>query len=290
MARKLIFLLLFALFFSCILMAQQWWERKPHADWSEEQADQILNNSPWVGLSVAQLNRAEHESLTAVGLQPNWPVNYRIRLLTARPVREALLTVISFAGGTAYEPGAEATIKVGERKPGDVEVKRQARLKELMDENPDDILVKGDDENIVVTITLTQFLQGWLPGQYEVQQHSGVGSDRNPQMIGIEPSRRKPGWQEAARPEILMRLRSSDLTGCTFLSTKNGKRVPVIRYDPPAMDALGGRFQFSRKLPDGTPFVTPGDKELQFETCINGKQVKVKFDLRKMIYKGKLEI
>ena len=31
------------------------------------------------------------------------------------------------------------------------------------------------------------------------------------------------------------------------------------------------------------------ERELRFQTLINGKRVNVKFDLRKMTYKGKLE-
>ncbi len=49
-------------------------------------------------------------------------------------------------------------------------------------------------------------------------------------------------------------------------------------------------YYFPRNLPDGKPLVAPGDKELRFETLIDKRQVKIKFDLGKMRYKGKLEI
>jgi hypothetical protein len=270
--------------------AQQWWERKPYFSWSEEQADQILNESPWVGLCVAGLKKAQHESLTAAGFQANWPVNYRIRLLSARPVREALLAQLSYAKDPVRNPGAEATVKAGDLRAAEAESKRQAALKELVDKNPEDILVKGDDDYIIVTVCLAQFIQGWLTGQYEVQKHSGTGSDRSPTMLGIEPPRSRSGWQEMGRPEVLVNLQTSDLIPCTFLATKTGKRIPLIRYDQPGKDMLGARFLFPRKQANGTPTITAGDRELWFETRIADKQVKVKFDLQKMGYLGKLEI
>jgi hypothetical protein len=68
-----------------------------------------------------------------------------------------------------------------------------------------------------------------------------------------------------------------------------GKRLKVFDYIPPGADRLGAKILFQRILPDGTPFIAPGDKELRFETRINKMKIKVKFDLRKMLYKGKLE-
>ena len=71
---------------------------------------------------------------------------------------------------------------------------------------------------------------------------------------------------------------------------------------------MGAKYYFPRKLPDGTPLVTPADKEIRFETMITlnegttltGDQLGVEieredriwmqFDLRKMVFEGKLEI
>jgi hypothetical protein len=74
------------------------------------------------------------------------------------------------------------------------------------------------------------------------------------------------------------------------LATKTGKRVELTNYQSPGTGAAGALYFFPRNLPDGTPLVTAPDKELLFETVINKRQVKIKFDLDKLKYKGKLEI
>ena len=100
----------------------------------------------------------------------------------------------------------------------------------------------------------------------------------------------RQSWREEPRPNELMDLQLSDWTGHTILSTETGRSVEIVRYDPPGLDMLGAKFYFPSRLPDGTPLVANGGKELRFETRINGKSVKAKFDLRKMRYQGRLEI
>jgi hypothetical protein len=45
------------------------------------------------------------------------------------------------------------------------------------------------------------------------------------------------------------------------------------RYDAPGLDQLGAKFYFSKILPDGSALVGPGDKELRFESRIEGKRI-----------------
>ena len=87
-----------------------------------------------------------------------------------------------------------------------------------------------------------------------------------------------------------MGLELSDWLGNTFLSTSHGKRAEIVRYDPPGLDSLGAKFYFLRRLHDGSALIGNRDTDLQFETRIGGRRVRVKFDLRKMMYKGKLQI
>jgi len=92
----------------------------------------------------------------------------------------------------------------------------------------------------------------------------------------------------------LLKLRTTELTNNTLLATKTGKRVYT--------------------LPDGRPLVTTDDREIRFETTItlmeetatrghsadieaNPRQehsrtdrIWMKFDLRKMVFEGKIEI
>jgi hypothetical protein len=95
---------------------------------------------------------------------------------------------------------------------------------------------------------------------------------------------------ENTSPEELMTLQLSDVAGETFLSTETGRRVEILRYDRPSLDMLGAKLYFPRTLPDGRPLITNRDRELRFETRVGGKRIKAKFDLKKMKYKGKLEI
>ena len=81
-----------------------------------------------------------------------------------------------------------------------------------------------------------------------------------------------------------------DLQSHTFLASGRDGRVSAVHYEPPHSDWLGAKFYFPRYLPGGTPLITAKDKELKFETRIGGRKIKAKFDLRKLQYKGTLEI
>lgn len=246
----------------------------------------MLNDSPWVSLCAAELRRgqlaifngsepARHVSSperTGIPMhstqvqQPVLPsiINYRIRLLTARPVREAFLSELSLSVHMRQELSSQRTVTVERIKGGDLVSTRQARLKQFLNENPGDTVVDGDNRRIILTLTLTQFTANETPHK---------------------PS----NWAEQPRPENLIEIHMVDLIGATILSTKTGKKVTLIQYDPPGMDMLGAKFYFPRFLPDGRPLIANGDNELRFETRIKGKSVKVKFDLGKMIYRRKLE-
>jgi hypothetical protein len=109
--------------------------------------------------------------------------------------------------------------------------------------------------------------------------------------------------------QLLIDLRTPDLVRSTYLVTDDGIPNYLKRYDPPAADGAGAKFVFSRRLLDGTPFVKPTDRQLRFETTLsladrqsvraledsysvpqNLNRISIKFDLRKMMFEGKLEI
>ena len=62
-----------------------------------------------------------------------------------------------------------------------------------------------------------------------------------------------------------------------------------MEFEPPN-SFLGAQFYFLRNLPNGQPFVSLADKELLFETRMNGHKIRVNFKLKKMLYRGKLEM
>ena len=137
------------------------------------------------------------------------------------------------------------------------------RLKKYIESNPDNFLVRGDTENIIVSL----YDYRWL--------HLQLTED------GL-----------------------SRLLPDAFLETDTGKRMASNGVSPPSQKSVWEiQFFFKRHLPDGTPFITEDDRELIFGTY-PGKypvrvyerddewsisEIKVKFDLEKMVYRGRLE-
>lgn len=97
--------------------------------------------------------------------------------------------------------------------------------------------------------------------------------------------------------DVLGNLKTSDLESQTRLSTDAGKKVPLAKYDPLGENGYGVKFYFPRHLPDGSPLVAAGNKEIRFDTTIplpkrgdierRSITVTAKWDLRKMLYQGK---
>jgi hypothetical protein len=176
----------------------------------------------------------------------------RFNLLTARPVREAV------SGSISLKP--EKSVQVGELDKKDDE-KEQGPMKEFIGSNPKNLLVKGGEEHIIVSLCLRILgNRSWV----------WIFTDNNhsTELVAIDPSK---------------------LTAVTRLETDTGKTATLFRCQHPGMDNLGAEFLFKRKLADGSPLIAAWNKELWFRTHLDGCEVKVKFDLRKMMYNRKLE-
>jgi hypothetical protein len=247
--------------FCNFLFALKWWEDKPYMQWSGKEIFLILTESPWARQHIAN----PHPDL----------VIYQFNLLTARPVREAFLRSLSLK--------PEKSVQVGELdKNGDIvntdtglivqipvhpdsspgQESEQRRLKEFIASNSNNLLVKGDEEHIVVSLCLRILgNRSWF--------WIFTDDDHSTELVAIDPSK---------------------LTAVTRLETDTGKTAMLCRYERPGSDNLGAKFFFKRQLADGSPLVATKDKELWFITHLDGREVKVKFDLRKMMYKGKLEL
>ncbi|MFY9558523.1 MAG: hypothetical protein WAV20_00130 [Blastocatellia bacterium] len=94
------------LVFSITISAQ--WDKKPYAQWSEREAQKVLNDSPWgrtqvftspaVQFQTGISGRGGIEGARA-GRPPDRPadalhINFRIRFFSAKPVRQALSRLI----------------------------------------------------------------------------------------------------------------------------------------------------------------------------------------------------
>src|SRR5262249_52841287 len=75
------------------------WEKKPYAEWSEKDAQKVLNDSPWGKTQVFSTPGEMFRSPTsgrqgnATRTEPNpaqaLHLNFRVRFLSARPIRQA---------------------------------------------------------------------------------------------------------------------------------------------------------------------------------------------------------
>ena len=225
---------LFAILAMTVLIEYCWaaekeWEKKPYTDWSAEELYAVLNESPWVALCPAMARRMNVPRSWG-GRSPAWvPTMYRIQLLTAKPIREAYLHWVAF-GLTS-----DATMLGKAEAEGQKE-----RLDDFVRTNPNHLLIKGDDKWIVVALSLL--------------------SQPDPNICGeLCP----PHWM-AGPPDNVSASRLSDLLAATSLTTDKGKKVALFKYQNPGPDQIA-EFFFSRTLPDGTPFISAGDKELRFK-------------------------
>jgi hypothetical protein len=225
------------------LFAADWWEKSHYTRWSKEQVESILNGSPWTSLIFIGRQRAH--ALAEVFHSDR--IFFRMRLITARPVREALLR---------KDWMRRPVIGLEELKKAD-NVEKGASS-ELLLSKPNDVSAAGDGQYIVLTVSL--------------------------RVITYQ------GWDEYTDIETLSNSDISNLTTNAFLTTNSGKRVALVKYEPPSSDGLGAKLYFPRTLGDGAPFISDRDREIIFETQINNKPATATFDLRRMKYQGKLEI
>ena len=74
----------------------------------------------------------------------------------------------------------------------------------------------------------------------------------------------------------------------TYLERKDGKRLFLMDYRPPANDGMGAKFVFARSV-DGKPFLAEGDS-VRFVSEFNDKlKLNARYKTSEMTYNGKLE-
>lgn len=107
------------LFFSLTTPAQ--WDKKPPAQWTEKEAIKVLNDSPWgrtlTFSSPMEQYRGPTTGRQGVGGQTtNMPnnalhLNFRVRFLSAKPIRQALARVIELKAKGALTPEVGEQLK-----------------------------------------------------------------------------------------------------------------------------------------------------------------------------------
>ncbi len=244
-------LLLMCLVAVC-LQAGQWWETKNYQEWSIEEAKWVFNNSPWAAAASAGIRHYVVAETAVADLDPQIrrravaaPVLYRIRLFTARPIREASLRLLALGQFVKTTVGVKEITQTTTSNP-----EQQATV---------DQFAPDDDKCIIIAVALS---------------------------VGAYGS---PLWIETAYGNELSVTDVSKLKMETKLTTNTGKIANLLEFEP-SNSFLGAQFYFLRNLPNGQPFVSLADKELSFETRMNGHRIRVNFKLKKMLYQGKLEM
>jgi hypothetical protein len=234
-------------------------ESEPYTQWSTREVGFILGGSPWIRTSSIFVMRESGKTnypFTKEWTGTDISAAYQVRMITARPVREAYLRSVSL------NPTILGLDELANLNPE----KTDARLKDFLLSNPHSIFAKEDEENIILAVRLIYY--------HRFEQSDGIG------VI----NKRDSGYDELTNANI------PKLLANTFLETDSGKKSKLSEYVLPGRDRLGAKLVFKRALPDGTPFITEADKELRLVLPLKYHKVKVAFDLRKMMYKGKLEL
>ena len=249
-------------FLICCVTASAQWSKKPYAEWSEEEAQRVLADSPWAA-RVRFLDMGRTDSSVSQALPPSRnPEPYRdynkyppadprleapktsstkiigavdchIRLLSARPTREA------FARSPMIRENGE---------------KITGQIKALAD---------ADFANyIIIAISC------------DSKESSGL-------LVRVQSALTPNPASAGGQNRVLL----TD----TFLETKAGRRVLPQRYQPPRDNRLGALLMFPR-LVDGKPFIAPDSGEFRFYmNPYKTFAIDVRFKVKEMSYEGKLE-
>ena len=130
----------------CFAKSGDWWEEKPVASWSIEQVYDFLSTSPWVSKSQGYFRQGSWVS----GIEsdkrkaPTIVIYYQARILTARPVREAFLQL------SILNP---VVVTAKSLRKSTAEEELQLRLQELLASYPDDLLIRGDQQHLILAVS-----------------------------------------------------------------------------------------------------------------------------------------
>jgi len=241
-------LLCAALIIGLSITASSAQQNKPWSEWSKKDVEKTLNDSPWAQTQTetdtSEMNysptisrttnaRKEDTKITEAtrvesgATNSAMSVKYRVRLLSAKPIREAFARMVL---SSQQSPSPE----------------------------------------------LTQQLQGFVDRDF---------SEYVVVAVSIEASDQRYSAPIAAA----FKAGTADtLKNTTYLERKDGKRLFLMDYRPPAPDGMGAKFVFARTV-DGKPFISQDDS-VRFVSEFNDKvKLNVRYKVSEMTYNGKLE-
>lgn len=246
MTRRILFTCSLLILFAASAAAQK---TKPWTEWSEKDAEKILNDSAWGQTQTEGDSSAESSSTSAITSttaaresqvrnasaaknaesgerKDAMSVHYRVRLLSAKPIRAAFVRMVELQGATP---------------------ERVAQLRTFVDRDFGDY--------IVVTITMD-------------------GNDRKRMGLAIEE---------------ISKADTSVLKTTTYLERKDGKRVALMDYRAPIQDGLGAKFVFPRTLEGKPFIEANSSEVRFATEVGKVVKVSKRFKVSEMMYDGKLE-
>lgn len=260
--------------FPLYLKAQKGLEAKPFEDWSQAEVRELLQNSPWVRYCMADQPYVVKEQLVGTTgkriVERSYSTAWVVRLLTAKPIREAYLRKLSF-----LEPGLSINART---LAGESSRKAELdRLQRFIRSHPNDVLVRSDPEHIVVCLAYSVGIENGP----DYQRPAERGSQTSPEKSLI------PAKSEIPLPKEMRHLSLSGLAPASSLSTSAGKKAHLVRYE--LESPASARFYFPRNTADGRPLLADGDKELRFETRFGKTRIVAEFPIVKLFWKGRAE-
>ncbi len=173
-----------AIFFLSQTCFAQFWEKKPYQQWSKDETQKMLADSPWsrevvlANVAASQVNRVVRERIPTGGNeQLGAKVTYQIQIRSARPVRQAVVRLAQLS--PKYQQMA-------------------AEQKQRVDRNAEDFINAKSDE-IVFWVNYTCDVDTFAPDMRNYWQSQAVASLKNtvwlqvPGMPKIEMSYFAPG-------------------------------------------------------------------------------------------------
>jgi hypothetical protein len=253
MKKILLVALLTALVGSAVVSQEKSWSK-----WSKQEADKILNHSPW-GQTQTDTDTSEmvYTPTTQSGLGGStrsevirgtqtdrqtvnnnrasqgatnqaMSVNYHVRLLSAKPVRQAFMRMIEL---TEKDPDQDLL----------------AGLKAFVD--------RDFNKFIVVSVTLDSTDARFSAPSQQAFASATVGTLKNK----------------------------------TYLERKDGKRIFLLEYHPPQADGLGAKFIFPRMV-DEAKFLNKDSGSVRFYSEITSQlKLNVTYKMSELVYNGELE-
>ena len=108
-------------------------------------------------------------------------------------------------------------------------------------------------------------------------------------VVTVAAETAKAGSLMGMAASLLDRQTTAQLKNDTYLSTKGGKRVFLLEYQPPRNDGFGARFVFPRNV-DGQPVISPENESVLFHAKLNaGPDLEMRFKVKDMMFQGLLE-